>query len=428
MTDQTAGMQLPAASAGEWSLSSRDKKRLKRILAISAAILLLLWLLFQLAQFTLALGTPSQTQVHIDGDWTRTVHAEPIQTLSFSVSKLDEEKEIAGEPPRTPLIARGPQGVGDGGGSDQINSAEPLIGGETNIFSAPGPGETNPGAGDPTFPRYGNIPPPPWAGPGGGFLPGGGGASGPSDNGKGDDGHQDGSGPIDDPVSPPNFDVLPPLDFSDLPGGDSGNPTDIPPGGSIPPPDDTGTSNVPPVVQVPEPNSVFLFGAGLLALLGALRIKPRRRLRQMIVGTALLAFIAGQACAETATVYGTTATIFSKNYGAFQPANTDLVCFSMNEANCWDGKKWHHLYPMGRRHYAIAKDERVACSVIVAPSNDCWTGAVWYRLPRGQVFGVIGGFFSNTPGAFITEPLRWKPAPHASPAFQSPLGEFASKR
>ena len=109
---------------------------------------------------------------------------------------------------------------------------------------------------------------------------------------------------------------------------------------------------------------------------------------------------------ERATVYGSTAGVFSRTPGAFLPANTDLTCFSLHDADCWDGKIWHHLYPGGPRHYAAVTTDRVACSVILAPSNDCWTGTSWYRLPKGQVFGVVGGYFSSTPGAFITAPLR----------------------
>lgn len=143
-----------------------------------------------------------------------------------------------------------------------------------------------------------------------------------------------------------------------------------------------------------------------------------------------LALLANPASAlsETATIYGTTASILSANPGAFLPANSDLVCFSMNEGNCWDGKKWHHLYPSGRRHYIVSTTGRVACSVIVAPRNDCWTGSAWYRLPKGQVFGVIGSFFSRTPGAFITVPKDLSPHTYISASWQSPLSQYASKR
>jgi hypothetical protein len=141
-----------------------------------------------------------------------------------------------------------------------------------------------------------------------------------------------------------------------------------------------------------------------------------------------LTLFANRALSETATVYGTTASFLSANPGAFLPANTDLVCFSMNEGNCWDGKKWHHLYPSGRRHYAVASTDRIACSVIVAPSNDCWTGSAWYRLPKGQIFGAIGGFLSKTPGAFVTAPKDVRPGTFISAPLQSTLGQYASRR
>ena len=109
------------------------------------------------------------------------------------------------------------------------------------------------------------------------------------------------------------------------------------------------------------------------------------------IGAALACALS--ASAETATVYGTTDSIFSFTPGAFRPANTQLACFSLNDGKCWDGHQWHRLYPPGPRRYAAVTTERVACSVIVAPNNDCWTGSVWYRLPRGQIFGVVAGFF-----------------------------------
>jgi hypothetical protein len=138
----------------------------------------------------------------------------------------------------------------------------------------------------------------------------------------------------------------------------------------------------------------------------------RACLAKPLIAAALAAAIAGFALSaapafcETATVYGTTAGIFSGTPGAFRPANTGLSCFSLDKGKCWDGRKWHRLYPAGPRHYAVATTERVACSVIVAPGNDCWTGSVWYRLPHGQIFGAVAGIFSRTPGAFVTAPLR----------------------
>ena len=445
MTDQTADMHLPAATAGEWSLSSTDKKRLKRILVLGAAILLLLWLMFQLGQYTLALGTRLRTQIQIDGDWKRTLHTAAIYVPPFSGDGINKKKEIAGWPPATLPIGAGSTEVANDGRSDEMLPAEPLGSSETNSFSTPGTGgQSNSGAGggEPGFAGFGRIFPPGIGGAGGSFPDDGASGSstdkdkgtrsdgdghdGDSNGGADDGGNHDGKGPSDDPVVTPNF--FTPPGFVDLPDSDGGDPPDTLLTDPIIDPDDTGAGDPPTAIQIPEPSSIFFFGAGLLALLRASRIQRRRRFPPVVAGMILLAFVAGPALAETATVYGTTATIFSKNYGAFQPANTDLVCFSMNNAYCWDGKKWHHLYPNGRRRYAAATNDRVACSVIVAPSNDCWTGSNWYRLPRGQVFGVIGGFFSNTPGAFITAPLRWAPVPHAAVSLQSPLGEFASKR
>jgi hypothetical protein len=131
-----------------------------------------------------------------------------------------------------------------------------------------------------------------------------------------------------------------------------------------------------------------------------------RRLAKLLLLTAAMALPAASAHAETVTVYGTTDGFFSATPGAFRPANTNLACFSLNKDRCWDGHGWRRLYPQGPRHYAAVTSDRVACSVIVAPNNDCWTGTVWYRLPKGQLFGAVAGFFSKTPGAFVTAPLR----------------------
>jgi hypothetical protein len=153
-----------------------------------------------------------------------------------------------------------------------------------------------------------------------------------------------------------------------------------------------------------------------------------RTMRRVLVAVLAVAasLFASPASSETTTVYGTTAGMFSAHPGAFLPANTDLACFSMNDLNCWDGRKWIQLYPSGRRHYVVATTDRIACSVIVAPRNDCWTGSAWYRLPKGQVFGTIGGFFSRTPGAFITTPMQMRPGTYISS--RSPLREFVIKR
>jgi hypothetical protein len=262
-------------------------------------------------------------------------------------------------------------------------------------------------------------------------------------------------------VFPPPVDVFIGGPSSDPSSSDGSGPDIQPFATTINPGSDSGGASD-PIVEVPEPSTFVLFVVGLLALLaisygrrhGAIGLRTaqqetgggrlfgchglsararahlplRRNLVAMLAGVASLSFFANPAFAEKATVYGTTASIFSKIPGVFLPANTDLACFSMNDANCWDGKKWHRLFPSGRRHYAIPAADRVACSVIVAPSNDCWTGSAWYRLPKGQVFGVIGGFFSNTPGAFITEPLQLPPGAIIKAPLQSPTGEMASVR
>jgi hypothetical protein len=38
-------------------------------------------------------------------------------------------------------------------------------------------------------------------------------------------------------------------------------------------------------------------------------------------------------------------------------------------------------------------------------THDCWDGTAWYRLPPGNLFGMIGGVLSPNPGAFLTTPL-----------------------
>ena len=91
--------------------------------------------------------------------------------------------------------------------------------------------------------------------------------------------------------------------------------------------------------------------------------------------------------------------------GGFKPAGTDLICTSIESGRCYDGRKWHNLFPAGRHRYAQNPPERVACAAIV--DGDCWsTDRKWYRLPRGQLSGIRGGVLSPTPGAFITAPLR----------------------
>ena len=350
--------------------------------------------------------------------------------------------------------ADGNSGSGNSGGNGGANSGS--HGGSGSPGNSGDGGSNSGGNGDANAGSNGGS-----GGPGNGPNDGNGGAN---SGGNGDDGvgGNPGNNPGDGQGIFPNLDSSSPFGTGGSDGGNGGS-SGTPLTDSTTDSGDDGTNILAPTVAVPEPASIALFAAGLLVLLTTLRrqratshsrpqtsckesvrVDPhegcglgarkvagsaiRRICLAAIMGAALLAIIAGPTLAETATVYGRTASIFSVNSGSFLPANTDLVCFSMNEANCWDGRIWHHLYPSGRRHYAVATTDRVACSVIVAPSNDCWTGSVWYRLPRGQVFGVIGGFFSDTPGAFITAPLRSPPVIYNAISLQSPLGEFASKR
>ena len=547
MNNRTTNADFPVALAAKWSLSSHDKKRLKQILVLSAAIAALLWLLYQLAQYTITMGAEQQNKVHVDGGSTKTLPVDPSPHETSSLGNIGEGKGRPGNtlPPSPGL--RGLAGAPDDGGSNATSPAVPFHGGQSIFPSIPESDtqqQTNPGFDTRNSPLlgYGN-PPMPWItnGGAGSSLPSGGGSGGGADgNGNGASpggnggGGNAGTGPGDGPgvvpnegssqvgpggdpspnggpsgtpvgtpsgpgdgpgVNPndnpwqfgPGGDPSPnggpsgspagtpsgPGDDPGLlpnddpwlgPGGDpspNGGPSGSPPVDPITGPGSNGTSNA--TVKVPEPDSIALFATGLLVLLSILRGQRslshgrlqafrrrfaggyalsgcgsavhgaagshmRRKCSAAFMGIAWLALTANPASAETATVYGNTASIFSANSGAFLPANTNLACFSMNEANCWDGKTWHHLYPSGPRRYALATSDRVACSVIVAPSNDCWTGSVWYRLPKGQLFGVLGGFFSNTPGAFITAPLRSQSVTYTSTLWQSPLGEFAAKR
>ena len=504
MKDQAAVAQLPGPWTPKWSLSSRDKKRLKQILALCAAIVGLLWLLFQLGQYTV-MGAGQPSHIRADGDRKMTVPATPL-VHHKTIPGASKGKSIAGivppvagvrrPPPAdgagtnrtapTPLAgddsqsgSSGAAGTGmqqqfssgsnsnspvlfgygyppmplitGGGPGNGPNTSSPggnggpgnnpnILGGNGGPGGSPGGnnpdgnGPGNPGSGPSSGPGgspggnnpNGNGPDNPGSGPSGGpgGSPGGNdpNGNGPDNPGSGPSGGP-GSGPGDNPF--PDLDNPPPFGTG---GPDNGGPSDTPITDSTP---GNGPAVVTPTVDVPEPNSLAMFAGGLAVLLFALRRRKRLQASWLIaasIGAASLATIADPASAETATVYGRTASIFSPNSGAFLPANTDLTCFSMNEANCWDGKKWLRLYPAGRRHYAVAATDRIACSVIVAPSNDCWTGSAWYRLPRGQLFGVIGGFFSDTPGAFITAPLRTPAVTYTITSLQSPLGQFATKR
>ncbi|HEY2011643.1 MAG TPA: PEP-CTERM sorting domain-containing protein [Rhizomicrobium sp.] len=469
MNNRAAVADFPGSLSTKWSLSKRDKRRLKQILALVATIIALLWLLYQLGQYTVALGADQPNRIHADGDRKITAHANHGFRHGSPAGGAGEGKRTARALPPPSAGVPGQASATDGAGSDQAVPAPFLD--RDNQGDVPGTSGTDtqqqasagPTSKDPFFFGYGNLP-----------VPGitNGGAAGSADNfsnansggngggdsggsGDGPSGHNPakttpdpgnnggGSNPGNTPGDGPDIITNPDSPLFGHGGPDGGN--GDPPGTPLTDPT-TSSANATspaPTVEVPEPASIALFGGGLLALLTALRCRRGSRhdrpqaywkesaglaMRRVVLGVASLAIIAGSASAETATIYGTTASIFSPNSGAFLPANTDLACFSMNEANCWDGKKWLHLYPSGRRRYAVAATDRVACGVIMAPSNDCWTGSVWYRLPKGQLFGVIGGFFSDTPGAFITAPLRSPAVTYTATSSQSPLGEFASKR
>ena len=90
--------------------------------------------------------------------------------------------------------------------------------------------------------------------------------------------------------------------------------------------------------------------------------------------------------------------------GAFKPAGTQLLCTSLQDGRCYDGKVWHDLFPPGPKKYATDAPEKVTCMAIV--DGDCWTvDRKWCRLPRGQLMGVTLSPMSPSAGAFVTAPL-----------------------
>jgi hypothetical protein len=129
-------------------------------------------------------------------------------------------------------------------------------------------------------------------------------------------------------------------------------------------------------------------------------------LRCGIASLALVASVLAVQAAPRVRVFGVNAGIASATPGAFLPANSDLVCYALNdEGQCWDGKIWHPLYPSGPRQFVKTEGETVACRVIDLDSADCWTGTSWYRLPKGQVMGVVSSPVSATRGAFLARSL-----------------------
>jgi uncharacterized membrane protein YgcG len=291
MANQAADAHLPATLAAEWSLSSRDKKRLKQILALSAAIVTLLWLLYQLAQYTVAIGEEQQIKVHIDGDWKKTIHVDPGRYQTSSAGGVGEGKGVSSKSWTPSVGAPGTAEAPEGGRSNEISPSTLFNASGQNIVPSTGGTDTqqvNPGfdTGSSPFLSYGN-PPISW-------ITGGGGAGGSSQGGSGSGGNGNGSGnggggnpgdgPGGDPVVFPNFD-------SPLPIGNSGDPSGDPPGAPLAdstPGPGGGASNLNPTVQVPEPASIALYAVGLLTLLTALQGQRRshNRLQAARTGSA----------------------------------------------------------------------------------------------------------------------------------------------
>src|SRR5579862_8952619 len=103
MKDQAAVVQLPGPWTPKWSLSSRDKKRLKQIIALCAAIIGLLWLLYQLGQYTVPMGAGPKSYIHADGDRKMSIPADPVLQHKIPAGLAGEGKRLAGIAP--PLLA-----------------------------------------------------------------------------------------------------------------------------------------------------------------------------------------------------------------------------------------------------------------------------------------------------------------------------------
>jgi hypothetical protein len=129
-------------------------------------------------------------------------------------------------------------------------------------------------------------------------------------------------------------------------------------------------------------------------------------MRVVIVIVLIPFLLCGVAHADEGKLFGTQMGALTPYPGAFNPANTNLHCYAINENMCWDGKAWRVIYPLGPRHYAKPTTDTVACTVIMKANNDCWDGSRWYRLPPGALSGVVAGMLSPHSGAFITAPLQ----------------------
>ena len=103
----------------------------------------------------------------------------------------------------------------------------------------------------------------------------------------------------------------------------------------------------------------------------------------------LLIACGAAAHAEQATIYGGTAGALTINPGAFLPAKTRLVCYTISGNACWDGKAWHAIYPLGPRHYSKPNNPTVACVAIMNISHDCWDGAIGIACPLVAYSGLL---------------------------------------
>jgi hypothetical protein len=139
------------------------------------------------------------------------------------------------------------------------------------------------------------------------------------------------------------------------------------------------------------------------------RLQMSRRTRQCTIAIELIfitcGLIIGNAHAQQrpddVKVFGVT------RADGFNTTGTDMVCKAIDAGRCWDGNKWHALFPGGPRIYAAPTSDEIACVAIA--QGDCWTGTEWYRLPSGQNFrrkptSLRGGHLSQ-----LRLNLKWPP-------------------
>lgn len=292
--------------AAQWSLTNRDKKRLKRILVLWAAIILLLSLLYQLAQYTAAIGAERNDSA--DGDWKRTVHVDPGSKPTFSVAGAGKGSQISGKRWRSSSYLQRtvetPYGdvIYDLGLASLIDD-----GNRNNILS---------GFDTDNFPFVGHANSPvPWNPTGGGVYnpPKSGGGPGGQVNNDGAVGNLSGDnaayGQNGIPAEIPLADTIPdgksygnqgvngignepgvvsyfydPLPFDSRGSNSDGDsfPGSLQP--QISPSSNNNAANtLAPALEVPEPASIAIFGAALLALITVFQHRRRRSFASMVV-------------------------------------------------------------------------------------------------------------------------------------------------